>query len=129
MLALSGPIPSSAADVAPQRVEISAGSYYFRPDRVVVEKDVPVELVLESESYITPHNFVIDSPEAGMEVRAKLTRTPTTVRFTPTRTGEYPFWCDNKLLFFESHRAKGMEGTIVVIDPGRPGGADGSGVP
>ena len=34
-----------------------------------------------------------------------------TVRFTPTRNGEYPFHCD-----VDGHAKKGMTGTLVVRD-------------
>ena len=36
------------------------------------------------------------------------------VRFTPVRPGRLTFFCDKKLLFFKSHREKGMTGTIEV---------------
>jgi hypothetical protein len=29
--------------------------------------------------------------------------------------GEYPFYCSKKLLFFKSHREKGMEGMLEVV--------------
>ncbi len=38
------------------------------------------------------------------------------IRFTPTRVGSYPFYCNKKLLFFESHREKGMEGILEVVE-------------
>ena len=36
------------------------------------------------------------------------------VRFTPTKAGVFAFYCDKKLLFFKSHREKGMEGVLKV---------------
>jgi plastocyanin len=56
------------------------------------------------------------SPDAGMEFDLSLREEPQTVRFTPTKTGVYPFYCGKKLLFFESHREKGMEGAIEVVE-------------
>ncbi len=97
-----------------QRVEVLGGSYFFDPNYIVVKVNVPVELKIRKESGITPHDFVLHAPEAGMDIRADLTTEPQVVRFTPTRTGEYPFYCDKKLLMFESHREKGMSGTLVV---------------
>jgi hypothetical protein len=38
------------------------------------------------------------------------------IRFTPTAVGRYPFYCRNKLLFLESHREKGMEGVLDVVE-------------
>jgi plastocyanin len=41
---------------------------------------------------------------------------PKAVTFTPTAVGKYPFYCRNKLLFFKSHREKGMEGVLEVVE-------------
>jgi hypothetical protein len=40
---------------------------------------------------------------------------PQTIHATPTRTGTYPYYCYNKLLWLASLREKGMEGTLEVI--------------
>jgi hypothetical protein len=42
------------------------------------------------------------------------------VRFTRTQRGLFKFYCDKKLLFFKSHRDKGMEGLGTLEDPSRP---------
>lgn len=97
-----------------QRVEIIGGSYFFNPHYIVVKVNVPVEMIIRKESGITPHNIVISAPEAGMNVNLEMTTEPQTVRFKPTQTGMYSFYCDKKLLFFESHKDKGMEGTLEV---------------
>lgn len=97
-----------------QRVELEAGSYFFRPEHIVVSVGVPVELVIRNESKVVPHDFVMDSPEAGMILSEALSEKMTVIRFTPTKTGRYPFYCDRKLFFLKSHRERGMEGTIDV---------------
>ena len=97
-----------------QRIEILGGSYFFDPDYIVVKVNVPVELKIREDSGITPHDFVLHAPDAGMDIRLDLTTEPRIVRFTPTRSGEYAFYCDVKFLFFESHREKGMVGMLVV---------------
>lgn len=99
-----------------QKGEVLAGEYFFNPDYIVVKVNVPVELKVRKEAGITPHNFVIKSPEAGMEVLESLDTEPKVIKFTPTKTGKYPFYCDKKLLFFKSHRQRGMEGTIEVTE-------------
>jgi hypothetical protein len=38
------------------------------------------------------------------------------IKFTPTKIGIFHFTCSKKLLFLESHKEKGMEGVIEVID-------------
>jgi len=97
-----------------QRVEIVGGSYFFNPHYIVVKVNVPVEMTLRKESGITPHNIVLSAPEAGININIELITESHTVRFTPTRTGVFAFYCDKKLLFFESHRDKGMAGTLEV---------------
>ncbi len=97
-----------------QRVEMVGGSYFFRPNYIILKVNVPVELKISKEAGLIPHNIVIHAPEAGIEIKAELSTEPQIIKFTPTKTGKYPFYCDKKLLFFESHREKGMEGTIEV---------------
>lgn len=97
-----------------QQVEMAAGSYFFRPEHIVVAAGVPVELVIMNESKVVPHDFVMDSPEAGMKFSVALSEKLTVIRFTPSRPGKYPFYCARKLLFFKSHRERGMEGVIDV---------------
>jgi plastocyanin domain-containing protein len=105
-------IPSGHGEV--QRVEIVAGDYYFKPDRVVVRVNVPVEIYIEKEQGIVPHNIIIRAPEAGIDVEEELSSEQKVIRFTPTRVGKYPFFCDKKFLFFKGHREKGMEGILEV---------------
>jgi plastocyanin len=97
-----------------QRVEVVGGSYFFNPNYIIVKVNVPVEMKITKESGMVPHNFVLKAPEAGMDVTVDLGKEPQTIRFTPTKVGEYPFYCDKKLLFFESHREKGMKGILKV---------------
>ncbi len=117
-------IPSIAAErkafVAPidpdgiQRVSILGGSYFFDPNHIVVKVNVPVEMKVRKEPGVTPHDIVLSAPKAGINIHMELTTEPQTVRFTPTKTGVFTFYCDKKLLFFESHRDKGMVGTLEV---------------
>lgn len=96
-----------------QRVSIVGGSYFFDPNYIIVKVNVPVELKIRKEG-IVPHNLVLHAAEAGMNIKVDLGTEPTVVKFTPTKTGKYPFYCDKKFLFFESHKDKGMEGVIEV---------------
>ncbi len=99
-----------------QRVAIFAGSYFFDPDYVVVRANVPVEVTIRKEAEITPHDFVIDAPEAGLQIKESLSTEPKVIKFTAAKTGRYPFFCDKKLLFFKSHRERGMQGVIDVTE-------------
>ncbi len=99
-----------------QRVNMLAGSYFFDPDHIIVKVDVPVEISIKREPGITPHDFVIKEPEAGMDISETLSTEPKIIKFTPKKPGSYPFYCSKKLLFLKSHREKGMEGIIEVVN-------------
>jgi plastocyanin len=102
------------ADVV-QRLTVIADSYFYKPDHIVVRAGLPVELTLISQTTLTPHNFVVKEPDAGIVINKDIPSGETvTVRFTATKAGTYPFYCDRKLLFFKSHREKGMEGILRV---------------
>lgn len=106
-------VPVSEDNV--QRLEIIVDSYSFTPNRFVVKENIPVELIFKSVTWIVPHNFVLKSPEAGIRIEKEIGPGETTnVRFTSTGLGEFKFSCTKKLLFFPSHEALGMVGTLVV---------------
>jgi plastocyanin len=99
-----------------QRVEVLGGDYFFKPSHIVVKVNQPVELVVRKDGRIVPHSLVIDAPEAGIKVNVSLSHDPQTIAFTPTKTGSYPFYCDKKPWFLASHREKGMEGVLEVVE-------------
>jgi len=49
-----------------------------------------------------------DDARSGLELTRKM-------NFTPTVAGVYPIYCDKKLLFFASHRERGMEGALEIV--------------
>jgi len=97
-----------------QHAEILGGSFFFKPNYIVVKVNAPVEMKVRKESGMTPHDFVLKAPEAGMDIHVELKTEPTVVRFTPTKVGKYPFYCSKKPPYLESHREKGMEGILEV---------------
>ena len=99
-----------------QRVAIVGGSYFFTPNHIIVKVNMPVELTVRKESGMVPHNIVMKVPEAGIDFEVAMSAEPKTIRFTPKKAGVYPFYCSKKLLMFESHREKGMEGTLEVTE-------------
>jgi plastocyanin len=99
-----------------QRVEMTAGEYYFDPAVVVVKVNVPVEITIRKTGGITPHNFVIKAPEASLDVKIDLSSDPKKIAFMATKTGSYPFECTNKFLFFKSHKERGMHGMLEVVE-------------
>ena len=98
-----------------QRATIVGGGYFFKPRRLVVKANLPVELSLSREAGIVPHTLVINAPEAGIVLDQVLGTEVRIVSFTPTATGTYPYYCRNRLLFFKSHRDQGMEGVLEVV--------------
>jgi len=99
-----------------QRVEVLGGDYFFKPDHIIVKVNVPVEMKVSKEGVIIPHNILIRAPEAGIDIKESLGKEPKVIKFTPTKTGKYTFYCDKRLLFFKSHKDKGMEGVLEVVE-------------
>ena len=106
----------SPADKTPARITLNAGSYFFKPDRITVKVGTPVELTIVKESGMTPHNFIIKAPEAGIDVEKDLGSDPVVITFTPKAAGKFPFYCGKKPPFFASHRERGMEGVLEVVN-------------
>ncbi len=100
-----------------RRVAIVLDSYAFTPGYFRVPVGVPVELRLENRSFLIPHNFIIDSPVTAMRRKVNVSAGDSvTLRFLPEAPGLFTFYCDKQLLFFPSHREKGMEGRLEVTD-------------
>ncbi|MCY4612525.1 MAG: cupredoxin domain-containing protein [Nitrospira sp.] len=103
-----------------QRAFIVLDSYEYTPPRISVEAGVPIEFQLENQSFITPHNFIIDHPEAGLQQDVNVDAGDTiTIQFLAEIPGTYAIYCDKQLLFFPSHREEGMEGRLEVRQAGR----------
>ena len=96
-----------------QRVTVEVHSFYFKPNRIVVKAGVPVEMTLKFKNLFTPHNLSCNEMEVGINIDLSAGfmsfRRTKDVRFTPTKTGEYSFYCG-----VDSHMKKGMTGTIIV---------------
>ncbi len=98
-----------------QQVMISMESYVFTPSEVLVKAGIPVTLTLSNQSFLVPHNFLLDDPSGIRLVDADISSGDTeAVTLTLTEPGIYPFYCDKQLLFFPTHREQGMEGRLVV---------------
>jgi plastocyanin len=98
-----------------QQVLIRMESYSYTPSEVFVEAGKPVTLTLSNESFLVPHNFLLDDPGGNRLVDVDISSGDIrAVTLTLTEPGIYPFYCDKKLLFFPSHREQGMEGRLIV---------------
>ena len=103
---------TAVASDSVQHVTIKAHTYWFDPNRVVLKAGKEVELKVKNGSMIVPHNLTCFEKDAGIEVSADVGMFwgGKTVRFTPTRPGEYEFFCHEG-----SHAKHGMKGTFVVV--------------
>lgn len=97
-----------------QHVRVTAHSFWFEPNRIVVKQGIPVELTVHNGGLLIPHDFRCAAREAGVDVDQGVRPVfgSKKVRFPPTRAGEYPFYCD-----VDKHAAKGMTGVLVVVAP------------
>ncbi len=94
---------------------ITMESYAFTPHTLIAEIGKPIHFLLKNESFLVPHNFLLDSPDGVRLVEANVdSGDEVTIQFTPTQSGVYSFYCDKQLLFFPNHREEGMEGSITV---------------
>lgn len=110
----STPVVAKMSEDGVQRAEIIVDSYSFKPNHIIVEVNKPVEITLKSVTMVIPHNFTISHPESGMNIDQNISHgEDVIVKFTPTKTGSFDFYC-NKKGIFGSHRKKGMEGVIEV---------------
>ena len=118
MPSLAADARAVTAEVGPdgvQRASITVDSYSFTPGHLIVQAGKSVELTLTSVTTLTPHNFAIREPAAGLLVMQEVgPRETAKVTFMPTKAGSYAYYCDKKLPFFPSHREQGMEGRLEV---------------
>jgi plastocyanin len=98
-----------------QHVEIIGGEYYFDPNYIVVKVNKPVELKVKKKAGYVPHNIAVKAPEAGIDFKADLGKEGQSITFTPTKVGKYEMICDKRLLWFKSHKDRGMDGFIEVV--------------
>lgn len=96
-----------------QRATLILDSYSYAPAHLVVRVGRPVQLTLTSVTTLVPHNFILR--DGGLSLEQDVASGKSFVlHFTPTQTGSFPFYCDKQLLFFKSHRERGMEGLLDV---------------
>ena len=108
------PMPQS--DVSNSReIVIDMESYVFTPSEVTIDVGKPITLILNNQSFLVPHNFLIENPHGVRVLEADISSGESqTHTLTLTEPGIYPFYCDKQLLFFPTHREEGMEGRLIV---------------
>lgn len=110
----------------PARLDVTAREFGFGPGELRAKANQPVELHLKNEGQLQ-HDWTVEGMPASathahdtgrhdmstMPAGALHTMaehgTTSTLAFTPTKAGEYTFFCS-----VAGHREAGMQGTIVV---------------
>ena len=98
-----------------QRVRVIAGSYFFKPNHIIVKADMPVEILASREAGLAPHDLVIQAPYGATLLQQDLATEPRKIAFTPRKPGKYPMYCSKKPPLMASHRERGMEGILEVV--------------
>lgn len=98
-----------------QQIEIKLGDHRFTPAEIRLAAGQPAALTLVNTDGMTPHNFTLEfaGDRADIDVDV-IAGDSVEVRLDPLPSGTYTFYCDKKLPFMKSHRAKGMEGSLIV---------------
>ncbi len=98
-----------------QRVKIVLDSYFYSPNEIIIQANKPVLIELENQSFLTPHNFVLDNAEVGLHHAINVSAGDTVnLQLLLNSPGRYTFYCNKQLLFFPSHNEEGMEGVLEV---------------
>ena len=105
-----------AADVDIRVIRVVLGDYRFMPGELQVLVGQPVVLQLVNTDTFIPHNFTLEDSSDGLDVDVDVSAGETVeVHLMPLWPGRHTFYCSNKLIFMDSHREKGMEGSLVVV--------------
>ena len=81
-------VPITPAEVAPQRIEVTARRFQFTPAEITLKKGEPVVMVLNSTD--TTHGLEVDELGLKTEIhKGKVTELP----FTPDKAGTFVGHC------------------------------------
>lgn len=86
-------------------VEVEAGSFYYKPNLIRVQKGEKVKIVMNSVDMM--HDFNID--ELNVKVPVTKSGATATAEFTASEAGTFEFYCS-----VGQHRANGQVGTLIV---------------
>ena len=106
----------NAAESDTKVIRVLLGDYRFMPGELQLVAEQPVVLQLVNSDSFTPHNFTLEDPNNGLDINVDVAAGDTVeVHLMPLWPGSYTFHCSNKFLFMDSHREKGMLGTLTVV--------------
>ena len=98
---------SSQSSQEPIVIKIVAKKFEFKPAEITVKKGVPVVLEFTSEDRV--HGFNMPDFNIRTDIKPGAAQT---IRFTPDKTGRFPFHCD----VFCGAGHDNMKGVLVVTD-------------
>lgn len=108
-------VTAGAQATEPRVIDVQLDSYRITPDTITVKVNEPVTLKVSNAATFIPHNLVIRSPDAGIDLKIDVSAGKTAIAsFTPVRAGTYEMFCDKEPPIGKSHREKGMHGKLVV---------------
>lgn len=88
-----------------REITMSSGDNWYRPNELEVSRGERITLVISNDGVLT-HNISIDEFDVKKDYRPGET---VRVTFTPDRTGEFRFYCDEP-----GHAEAGMVGVLRV---------------
>ena len=98
-----------------RKIVIDMESYVYSPSEITVDHGEPLALILNNQSFLVPHNFLLDDPQGVRVLEADISSGESqTFSLSLTEPGIYSFYCNKQLFFFPSHREEGMEGRLIV---------------
>jgi len=102
-------------------IEVTLGDYRYMPKDIQLLVNQPVILHLVNVDSFTPHNFTLEDASDGLDVNIDIPAGESVdVNLMPLVTGSHTFYCRNKFLWMDSHREKGMQGTLTVAPERQP---------
>ena len=101
--------------LTPQTIVIDMENYVYAPSEMMIDAGKPITLILNNQSFLVPHNFLLDDPNGVRMLEADISSGESQSHpLTLTEPGIYSFYCDKQLFFFPTHREEGMEGRFIV---------------
>ena len=98
-----------------ETIRVEMGGYRFMPHEIRLTADKPAVLRLVNTDKTIPHNFTLKIAGNNIDIDIDVSGGESAeVHLPALPAGSYSFYCGSKMVFSESHRDKGMEGTLVV---------------
>jgi plastocyanin len=96
-------------------IRVEMGGYRFMPHEIRLTANKPAVLRLVNTDKTIPHNFTLKITGNNIDIDIDVSGGESAeVHLPALPAGSYSFYCGSKMVFSESHRDKGMEGSLVV---------------